>query len=751
MTIEQGRKNGEQSSKKLFPVAHVDTSKLKSRDDDLPANLIQSHSEAQWQAIAHSTKQLAKDFKKFSYLLDAKIQAKTGGPTIGESSDGQESDEEDVDDEGADEMSENDEEEDGSEGEMEDEEEEADLFNMKEADLENLDEQLKALDSDVDEDAIPTKTTKSVKYRKTPVDDKFFSLRRMEADIDELENMALDDDFGLGDIDDESARERYNYKDFFDDPDDAAPVPSEKRGKKRKNVADEVEKPKKKKTVRWDDDQGEDEEEDEDVEDEADGGDEEIEDEENDDQPVLFGQGSTETGEEETGLAQRMKKIKARIEKLETENLAPRSWELQGEVAAKGREEDALLQQHIQFEATNKRPPEVTEDFDAKLAGIIRQRIKDNVWDDPQRKIKKTETTEPYRNERIEDRQQIKQSLAEVYEKEYQKNSGQVVEETKTDPLHEEIDGLVRSLFLNLDALYHYEFAPPSLKPELKIVSNMAALKVEEVGMMASTDEQLLAPEETQKHHKGDIKADEERTKTDKLRARRKKKNRQHVMATRVLGKDGGKIGAGDAPKKERTAQKTHKAKEFMQQLNETVRAEIEKKSTKADKIAKAKKEMRLSLVQRIASSSSWMSNKTGFGPNRLYKKGVHFVGTEPAELKYHQLQDKKPGENYGLQGTNHQLPGVGKIHSKLPTKVHMKKDKVYAWCSCGYSGTQPLCDGTHNMTHTPKTNLKPVRFIPDRDMTVWLCNCKQTKNRPFCDGSHKNIKDDDKLAGLFD
>ncbi|CAJ0946569.1 unnamed protein product, partial [Mesorhabditis belari] len=160
---------------------------------------------------------------------------------------------------------------------------------------------------------------------------------------------------------------------------------------------------------------------------------------------------------------------------------------------------------------------------------------------------------------------------------------------------------------------------------------------------------------------------------------------------------------------------------------------------------------MRLSALQRIEASISCLSNKTGFGPNRMYRKGKHFVGTEPPELKYHQLQDKKPHDAYGLQGTNHQLPGTGKIHSKLPTKVLMKKDKVYAWCSCGYSGTQPLCDGTHNMTHIPRQTLKPVRFIPDQDMTVWLCNCKQTKNRPFCDGTHKCLKEEDKIAALFD
>ncbi|EFO98648.1 hypothetical protein GCK72_010082 [Caenorhabditis remanei] len=160
---------------------------------------------------------------------------------------------------------------------------------------------------------------------------------------------------------------------------------------------------------------------------------------------------------------------------------------------------------------------------------------------------------------------------------------------------------------------------------------------------------------------------------------------------------------------------------------------------------------MRLSQITKVCVSFVKNSQKTGFGPNRLHRKGTHFVGTEPPALKYHLLQDKKPSEEYGLQGTNHELPGTGKVHSKLPTKVHMKKDKVYAWCSCGYSGSQPLCDGSHNSIRIPDLKLKPVRFIPDKDMTVWLCNCKQTKNRPFCDGSHKLVADEDKKAGLFD
>ncbi|VDO80129.1 unnamed protein product [Onchocerca flexuosa] len=57
----------------------------------------------------------------------------------------------------------------------------------------------------------------------------------------------------------------------------------------------------------------------------------------------------------------------------------------------------------------------------------------------------------------------------------------------------------------------------------------------------------------------------------------------------------------------------------------------------------------------------------------------------------------------------------------------------------------QPLCDGSHLHYYIP-TNLRPVRFIPDKDMEVllsfqvWFCNCKQTKTRPFCDGSHREV-----------
>ncbi len=67
------------------------------------------------------------------------------------------------------------------------------------------------------------------------------------------------------------------------------------------------------------------------------------------------------------------------------------------------------------------------------------------------------------------------------------------------------------------------------------------------------------------------------------------------------------------------------------------------------------------------------------------------------------------------------------------PINVPLEKGKRYAWCTCGYSETQPLCDGGHRA----KDATGPLRFEAEEDKEAWLCTCKQTKNPPFCDGSH--------------
>ncbi|EPR59038.1 zinc finger CDGSH-type domain-containing protein [Toxoplasma gondii TgCatPRC2] len=70
------------------------------------------------------------------------------------------------------------------------------------------------------------------------------------------------------------------------------------------------------------------------------------------------------------------------------------------------------------------------------------------------------------------------------------------------------------------------------------------------------------------------------------------------------------------------------------------------------------------------------------------------------------------------------------------PYLVHCEKGKVYWWCSCGLSKTQPWCDGAHK-----GTPFKPVMYIPSITGKKLLCGCKHSGSRPLCNGTHLWVK----------
>ncbi|GAB1292180.1 U3 small nucleolar ribonucleoprotein protein MPP10 [Apodemus speciosus] len=218
-----------------------------------------------------------------------------------------------------------------------------------------------------------------------------------------------------------------------------------------------------------------------------------------------------------------------KIASLEKELLDKKPWQLQGEVTAQKRPENSLLEETLHFDHAVRMAPVITEETTLHLEDIIKQRIRDRAWDDVERKEKPKEDAYEYKKRLTLDHEKSKLSLAEIYEQEYIKLNQQKTEEEE-NPEHVEIQKMMDSLFLKLDALSNFHFIPKPPVPEIKVVSNLPAITMEEVAPVSVSDAALLAPEEIKEKNKaGDLKTAAEKTATDKKRERRKKKYQKRL------------------------------------------------------------------------------------------------------------------------------------------------------------------------------------------------------------------------------
>ncbi|XP_016421359.1 U3 small nucleolar ribonucleoprotein MPP10 isoform X2 [Sinocyclocheilus rhinocerous] len=228
--------------------------------------------------------------------------------------------------------------------------------------------------------------------------------------------------------------------------------------------------------------------------------------------------------ESKSSFERRQEKMAKKIEELENAALSEKPWQLTGEVSAQTRPENSMLEEDVAFDQASRMAPAITEETTLQLEDIIKQRIKDQVWDDVVRKEKPKEEVFEYKKRLTLDHEKSKLSLAEVYEQEYIKQTQEKKEEEE-NPAHIEIQKLMDTLFLKLDALSNFHFTPKPHIPEVKVVSNLPSITMEEVAPVNASDATLLAPEEIKEKNKaGDVLGDTEKTTTDKKRERRKKK-----------------------------------------------------------------------------------------------------------------------------------------------------------------------------------------------------------------------------------
>lgn len=315
-----------------------------------------------------------------------------------------------------------------------------------------------------------------------------------------------------------------------------------------------------------------------------------------------------------SSFEKRQEKLKRQIVAMEDGSLMEKPWQLSGEVGAAMRPENSLLEEHLMFDHTSRTAPEITEETTQNLEDIIRQRIKDKAWDDVVRKHRTKE--EPYEfKKRVQlDQEKSTMSLSQIYEQEFLKQQADE-EEEKTNPQHEEIKKMMQSLFRKLDALSNFHYTPKPAIAEVKIVSNLPSISMEEVTPVAVSDAGLLAPEEIKAKTKGELKGKGERTATDKKRERRQKKaakrERQREKEKRQKAVEKVNPGLGNKYSKERAMRDLEKQSKVLGNV-ELVKGKKEK-SLKSSKtfFSQLQEEVTTHVKSKMASSKKDKKQKT--------------------------------------------------------------------------------------------------------------------------------------------
>ena len=112
-----------------------------------------------------------------------------------------------------------------------------------------------------------------------------------------------------------------------------------------------------------------------------------------------------------------------RIDRLEDQMVsktgAPKAWQLTGETNSKHRPLNSLLAEHLDFNTVSKLPPTITQEKSTNIEGVIKQRILDELFDDPVRRYLPGNKKRGGDDDNAFDFTKSKKGLGELYEDDY--------------------------------------------------------------------------------------------------------------------------------------------------------------------------------------------------------------------------------------------------------------------------------------------------------------------------------------------
>ena len=214
------------------------------------------------------------------------------------------------------------------------------------------------------------------------------------------------------------------------------------------------------------------------------------------------------------------------MDRLEQKMISDKPWQLKGEVIAKNRPKNSLLDENLDFEiGRNPVPQTQTKVVTDEIEEIIKQRILDMVYDDVKLKKPFEKITTKTAPEDFMDYEKSKKSLAELYEEDFKKQVLHLPMNTELERAKKEITIVFRKLCYNLDLMSSLTPVPKPVVKDMEVKSSsVPALVMEEVLPFGTSKEQLANATEVFNPKNAVLKSKEEHTQSDKNNIRKRHK-----------------------------------------------------------------------------------------------------------------------------------------------------------------------------------------------------------------------------------
>ncbi len=229
--------------------------------------------------------------------------------------------------------------------------------------------------------------------------------------------------------------------------------------------------------------------------------------------------------------AKKLEKENDDITELEAGLLGEKPWEYRGEIGAKGRPVNSLLELGVDVERRTRAPPPITAEKTNDLEEMIKVRILEGSFNDVQPKNIQLQKNFRSSHKVVDDPElsvnKSKEGLGDVYEAEFMRRTLGVERSDPNKVKKKELKELFTKLCYKLDALSNFKFKPKPTIQDAEIIANLPAVEMEEALPVSMSAAVTTAPEERhapKRGREGEFIVAEEMDQDDRKRNRLFKK-----------------------------------------------------------------------------------------------------------------------------------------------------------------------------------------------------------------------------------